>query len=88
MRWLKYLIPEGQKDSLNNNPGFQWLVIVIMVVIGFFLVTTGVKAIKTKRLRGKNGRVFEGSLAQILGVVYTILGIALPIVAIATKFLN
>ena len=86
MRWLKYLVPEDVKDSLNTNPGFQWLVIVITVVVGFFLVTTGVNAIKTKRLKGKHGGVFEGVVAQILGAVYTVVGIALPMVAIATKF--
>lgn len=85
MRWLKYLISEDVRDSLNTNPGFQWLVIVITIVVGFFLVTTGINAIKTKKLKGKHGRVFEGVVAQILGVVHTTLGIALPMIAIATK---
>lgn len=86
MRWLKYLIPEDTKNSLNANPGFQWLVIVIIFVVSFFLVINGVNGVKNKRLKGKNGRVFEGTLAQILGVVYVVLGIALPVVAISTKF--
>ena len=86
MRWLKYIIPEDVKDNLNSNPGFQWLVIVIMFAVGLFLVTSGIKAVKTKRLRGKYGQVYEGTLAQVLGVVYTLLGIVLPLVAIATKF--
>lgn len=86
MRWLKNLIPEDVQDNLNSNPGFQWLVIIIMFVVGFFLVTTGINGVKTKRLRGKNGRVFKGATAQVSGVVYALLGIALPIVAIATKF--
>ena len=88
MRWLKNLIPEDTQDSLNSNPGFQWLVIVFTAVIGFLLVKTGINAIKTKKLRGKNGRVFEGSTAQILGVVYTILGVILPIMAIARLFIS
>ena len=86
MGWLQYIIPQDVKDNLNSNPGFQWLVIVLMVAVGFFLVTSGIDGVKTKRLRGKNGRVFEGTTAQILGVVYILLGVALPIVAIATKF--
>ena len=85
MRSLKYLIPEDVRDSLNTNPGFQWLVIVITLVVGFFLVTSGIDGIKTKRLKGKNGRVFEGRVAQILGFIYVLLGIAMPLVAIATK---
>jgi len=86
MRSLKYLIPEEVKDNLNSNPGFQWLVIVIMIVVGFFLIITGIKAVKTKKLRGKYGQVYEGTLAQVLGVFYALFGVALPIMAIATKF--
>jgi uncharacterized membrane protein HdeD (DUF308 family) len=83
MRWLKQLIPENIKNSLNSNPGFQWLVIVLMVVVGILLIITGINGIKTKRLKSKDGRVFEGTTAQILGIVYVILGVALPLVAIA-----
>lgn len=86
MRSLKYLIPEDLKNSLNANPGFQWFVIVLMVVVGILLISNGINGVKTKRLKGKNGRVFEGTTAQILGVVYVVLGLALPLVAIATKF--
>ena len=86
MRSLKYLLPEDLKDSLNANRGFQWLVIVIMFVVGVLLVITGVKAIKTKRLKGKYGRVFEGATAQILGGLYILLGLALPVFAIASLF--
>lgn len=85
MRWLKYLVPEDLKNSLNSNPGFQWLVIVLMTVVGIMLVINGVNGVKNKRLRGKNGRIFEGMTAQILGVIYILLGVALPVVAIATK---
>jgi hypothetical protein len=85
MRSLKYLIPEDLKNSLNSNPGFQWFVIVLMVVVGILLISNGINGVKTKRLKGKNGRVFEGTTAQILGIVYVVLGLALPIVAIATK---
>ena len=86
MRWLKNLIPQETKDSLNANPGFQWLVIVIMFVVGVLLITNGVNGVKNKKLRGKNGRVFEGATAQFLGVIYVLLGLALPIVALLTKF--
>ena len=85
MRSLKYLIPEDVRDSLNANPGFQWLVIVFMFVVGVLLIMTGIKAIKTKRLRGKYGRVFEGATAQILGGLYVVMGLALPIFAIAIQ---
>ena len=86
MRWLIYLTPEDTKESLNSNSGFQWLVFVIMIVVCFLLVTTGIKAVKTKRLKGKYGRVYEGKTAQVLGGLYAIVGLALPIVAIASKF--
>ena len=86
MRALKYLIPEDLKNSLNANPGFQWFVTVIMFVIGIVLIRMGLNGVKNKRLKGKHGRVFEGVTAQILGVVYIILGLVLPIVAIAAKF--
>ena len=85
MRWLKNLIPSETKDSLNANPGFQWLVIVIMFVVGVLLITNGIDGIKNKKLRGKNGRVFEGVTAQILGWAYIALGLALPVVALSTK---
>ena len=85
MRWLKYVIPEDTKNSLNANPGFHWLVIVIMLVVGVLLIINGFNGIKTKRLKGKNGRVFRGKVAQIIGGIYVLLGCALPIVAIATK---
>ena len=86
MRWLKNIIPKDTKDYLNANPGFQWLVIVVMIVVGVLLIKNGVDGIKIKKLRGKNGRVFEGAAAQVLGVVYIVLGVVLPIMAIATKF--
>jgi len=85
MRALKYLIPEDLKNSLNANPGFQWFVTVLMFVIGIVLIRMGLNGLKNKRLRGKHGRVFEGTTAQVLGVVYIIFGSALPIVAIAAK---
>ncbi|MEM7761889.1 MAG: hypothetical protein AAF298_27805 [Cyanobacteria bacterium P01_A01_bin.40] len=85
MRWLKHLIPEETKNSLNANPGFQWLVIVIMFVVGALLIGNGIRGVKTKMLQGKNGRVFTGTTAQLLGIVYVLLGVALPIVAIASK---
>ena len=86
MRWLKNLIPQETKDSLNANLGFQWLVIVIMFVVGVLLITNGVNGVKNKKLRGKNGRLFEGTTAQFFGVIYVLLGFALPIVALLTKF--
>ena len=85
MRWLKNLVPEDVRESLNANPGFQWLVIVFMFVVGVLLIMNGVNGIKTKRLKGKNGRVFQGKTAQILGVIYCLFGLILPIIAIATK---
>ena len=85
MRWLKNLIPSETKDSLNANPGFQWLVIVIMFVVGVLLITNGIDGIKNKKLKGKNGRVFKGVTAQILGLAYIVLGLALPVVALSTK---
>ena len=85
MRALNYLIPEDLKNSLNANPGFQWFVTVIMFVVGVVLIRMGFNGVKNKRLKGKHGRVFEGVTAQILGVLYMVLGLALPIVAIAAK---
>ncbi len=85
-RLLKYLIPEDIKASLNANPGFQWLVVVIMVVVGVLLVFTGVQAVKTQRLKAKHGRVYEGKTAQVLGVIYSILGSVMAILAIALQF--
>ena len=57
-----------------------------MFVVGILLIMTGIKAIKTKRLRGKYGRIFEGGTAQILGGLYIVLGLALPVFAIAIRF--
>ena len=86
MRWLKYIIPEDLKNSLNTNPGFQWLVIVLSFAFGIFLITSGINGIKTQKLRGKNGKVFYGQTAQVLGVLYIVVGLAVPLVAIASKF--
>ena len=85
MRWLKKLIPRETQDSLNANPGFQWLAIVIIFVVGILLIINGVNGVKNKRLKGKNGRVFKGITAQIIGVIYILLGLALPIAAIIAK---
>lgn len=82
MREPKNLIPEDTRNSLNANPSFQWLVIVIMFVVGVFLVNSGIKGIKTKKL---NGRVFEGTTARVLGAVYVLLGVALPLIAITLR---
>lgn len=86
MRWLKYIIPEDLKNSLNSNPGFHWLVIVFSIALGIFLITSGIKGIRTQKLRGKYGKVFYGKTAQVLGVLYIVWGIVVPVIAIATKF--
>jgi hypothetical protein len=85
MRGLKRLIPDDVRDSLNANPAFQWLVVVLMVIVGVFFVVQGINGVKTKRITGKRGRVFEGRTAQILGVIYVILGALLAVVAVGVK---
>lgn len=88
MRGLKHAVPQDVKDSLNASPIFQWFVTLLMIAIGAMLVVKGINGIKHKRLTGKHGRVFEGSTAQILGVVYVALGFLMAIVAIGVKLVT
>ena len=85
MRGLKYAVPQDAKDSLNASPVFQWFVTLLMIAIGAMLVIKGINGIKNKRLTGKRGRVFEGSTAQVLGVIYIALGTLMAVVAIGVK---
>ncbi len=85
MRGLKRLIPKEVSDSLNANPTFQWVAIAIAVVVGVLLVVKGVDGLKHKRLTGKHGRVFKGTTAQVLGVVYIALGALIVVVAVVMK---
>jgi ABC-type phosphate transport system permease subunit len=85
MRGLARLIPNDVRDSLNANPTFQWIVVVLLVVVGVFLALKGIKGFQEKRLTGKRGRVFEGTTAQVLGVVYAVLGALLTIIGLGLK---
>jgi uncharacterized membrane protein len=85
MKLLNRLIPDDWKDSLNSSSAFQWFVVALMVLIGVGLVFAGINGVRTKRLAGKNGRVYEGAIAQVLGVVYAVLGTVMATVAIVMK---
>lgn len=85
MRALRYLVPRDVKDSLDASAIFQWFVTLLMVAIGVMLVVKGINGIKNQRLSGKYGRVFEGSTAQVLGVIYIALGILMAVVALGVK---
>ncbi|MEM8717013.1 MAG: hypothetical protein AAF268_01460 [Cyanobacteria bacterium P01_A01_bin.3] len=86
LRGLSRLIPEDVRDSLNANPTFQWIVVVLLVFVGATTAATGIKGIRNKRIRGKYGSVIEGTTAQVLGMTYTLLGIIMAGVAISVKF--
>ena len=58
----------------------------MVIVVGALLIRNGVNSIKNKKLKNKNGRLLEGTMAQVLGVVYILFGVVLPVIAIATKF--
>ncbi len=85
MRGLKRLIPDDVRDSLNANPIFQWVVVVVLVLAGVFFIAMGIDGVRNKRLKGKHGRVFEGTTAQVLGVLYAIVGAFLAVVAVFAK---
>lgn len=86
MRGLSRLIPQDVRDSLNSNPLFQWIVVVLIVLVGFSVVFTGMNGLKNGRIRGKYGRVIEGTQARILGGVYILLGVVMVGVAVSMKF--
>lgn len=83
---LKHLIPKDMRESLNQNPTFQWVVVVFMVVVGILLVVKGVDGLRNKRLTGKHGRVFKGTTAQVLGALYAAMGTLLAVIAVVMKF--
>jgi hypothetical protein len=85
IRALTRLIPQDLRDSLNANPIFQWFVLGLMMVVGVLLVLKGINGFKEKRLTGKGGRVFEGTTAQVLGVIYAIVGVLLAVGAVGMK---
>jgi drug/metabolite transporter (DMT)-like permease len=85
MRGLKRLIPEDVRDSLNANPTFQWFVVILLIVLGVLLVVKGVNAVQTKRLTAKDGRVYEGTTAQVLGGIYAALGAIIAVIAVVVK---
>ncbi len=81
MRRLKRLIPK----EWNDSPTFEWVVVAIGVLVGVFLVVKGIDGFKHKRFTGKHGRVFEGTTAQVLGIVYVVLGPAMIVIVIVVK---
>jgi hypothetical protein len=85
MRWLRDLIPDEVRNSLNQNTTFAWCVVVLGVVVGSLLVVKGVDAVRHKRLTGKDGRVFEGTTAQVLGVLYAMFGAFFVVFVILAK---
>lgn len=86
MRGLKYLLPEKMRDSLNQNPAFQWFATILLLVIGLFLVYKGVNGVIHKRITDKRGKEYHGGLAQILGVLYAVMGAFLAVLSVAVKF--
>lgn len=83
MRGLRHLIPRETQDSLNKNPVFQWAVVALLAVVGVLLVVKGVGGVRDKRLVAKHGRVFEGTMAQVLGGLYVALGAAMTLGSLA-----
>jgi hypothetical protein len=86
MRGLKHLLPEKMRDSLNQNPGFQWFVTILLLVIGLLLVYKGVNGVIHKRITDKRGREYQGGLAQLLGVLYAVMGAFLAVMSVVVKF--
>jgi multisubunit Na+/H+ antiporter MnhG subunit len=85
MRGLKHLIPDNVRDSLNSNPIFQWAVIALFLALGVFFVYKGARGVIDKRITDKRGRVYEGVSAQILGVIYAVLGAAMVVLPLLFK---
>lgn len=85
MRGLRRLIPQDLQDSLNANPIFQWIVVVLLGFVGLSFVFTGFNGVKNGRMRGKYGRVIEGTAAKFLGIVYILLGIIMSGLAVSMK---
>lgn len=79
MRAIERLIPDSARDAINANPIAKWGAAILMLFVGLLLAIVGLNAIKTKKLTGKNGKVFEGSTAQVLGVLYVVFGVAFAI---------
>ncbi len=80
MRGLKHLIPDNVRDSLNASPAFRWAVILLFIALGLFLTVKGVRGVLHQRITDKRGRVYEGTSAQVLGVIYAILGVVFVLV--------
>ena len=83
-RWLKYLLPDS--DKYNKDELIQWILSVLVILLMIYVIRIGVKAIKYQYLRGKRGREFHGSSAQVIGIFYVILGIAVILITIYVKF--
>ena len=58
---------------------FQW----VSLITGFGLIFSGLSAIQNKKHRGRNGSLYTGLEAQIMGVICIILGIAMLILNFA-----
>jgi hypothetical protein len=86
MRRLGRLVPDETRDSLNANPTFQWFVVILMMAVGALLVYKGIGGLTRRTLTLKGGRVVEGLLAQVLGLLYVLLGAGMVVGGIYSRF--
>ena len=84
MRGFKYSLPHNMADSSSASPLVVWLILSLIFAGGVAFIIKGAVGIKNKRIRGKWGRVFEGTTAQILGVIWIAVGASICLITIAT----
>ena len=88
MRRLKNLIPDDARDWLNSSPFAKWVVLALVLIVGVALIFKGIDGVKNKRITGKNGRVYEGGMAQFMGASFVFTGGILTVAAILLPFIN
>jgi len=83
IKLIEWLIPDDWNEYLNHSSAVKWFAVMLLVLIGAMFLLIAVDGFWTKRLAGKNGRVFEGTSALLLSFVYTIVGAVLVAAEIA-----
>lgn len=84
MHNFNHPVPPGANESPT------WALVAVgllffgfVLLIGTLFVVKGVYGIKNRRIRGKWGRVFEGSTAQVIGAIWIVLGVLVVVVPVS-----
>ena len=79
-RLLRYLLPD--ENGGEDNGLMQWAFFIVCMLLAVYIIIRGIGAVRHQYVRGKWGREYHGNTAQVLGVIYILLGIAFLVVGI------